>query len=299
MCTNWLEGTCILADMLGRQRAEAAEFAEELWRSRLFDLLGIPLENLPGLWYNPDNRMRCLAKEARGMQYKIAIVDDVAADREAISDMVHRWAEIAGNRAMISPFPSAESFLFDLEDHPDYNILLVDVEMRDISGIDLAKRLRAEHNRAEIAFITSHFEFISEGYEVDALHYLVKPVSEEKLFAVLDKAAERLTVVPASLVVSCEGETVKLLETDILYAEAFAHYLEVHTRSRMYRLHESISTFAAKLSPDFYRPHRSYIINLQSVERISRTAVWLEGGIEIPLARGKYDDVNRRFIERN
>ncbi len=233
------------------------------------------------------------------MQYKIAVVDDVAADRETISDMVNRWAETSGNRVTISPFPSAESFLFDLEDHPDYSILLLDVEMRDLSGIDLAKRLRADRSRAEIVFITSHFEFIAEGYEVDALHYLVKPVAQEKLFAVLDKAAERLAVEPASLVVSCEGETVKLLERDILYAEAFAHYLEVHTRSRVYRLHENISTFAAKLSPDFYRPHRSYLINLQVVERISRTSVWLEGGIAIPLARGKYDDVNRRFIERN
>lgn len=232
------------------------------------------------------------------MQYKIAIVDDVAADREAIADMVNRWAETSGNRVLVSPFPSAESFLFDSEDHPDYSILLLDVEMRDLSGIDLAKRLRADRSRAEIVFITSHFEFIAEGYEVDALHYLTKPVAEEKLFAVLDKAAERLTAEPASLVVSCEGETVKLLETDILYAEAFAHYLEVHTRSRVYRLHESISAFAARLSPDFYRPHRSYLINLHTVERISRTSVRLEGGAEIPLARGKYDDIHRQFIER-
>ncbi len=86
---------------------------------------------------------------------------------------------------------------------------------------------------------------------------------------------------------------------DILYVESFAHYIEIHTRAGVYRIKESIAAFEAKLSADFYRSHRSYIINLKAVERISRTSVTLAGGIAIPLARGKYDSLNRAFIERN
>ncbi len=233
------------------------------------------------------------------MDYKIAICDDSNADRESIAAMVRRCAEAAGRRVQVSEFPSAESFLFQYAGGRNYDILLLDVEMRGISGIELAKRVRAERGRAEIVFITSHFEFIAEGYEVDALHYLVKPVSEEKLSEVLDRAAARLAVEPPSVILSVEGATVKLFEADILYAEAFAHYIEIHTRTDVYRLKENISAFKERLSGDFYRAHRSYLINLKAVERISRTGVTLAGGAEVPLSRGKYDDVNRAFIERN
>ncbi len=233
------------------------------------------------------------------MEYVVAICDDADADRRSIAGMVRRWAEAAGSRVQVCEFPSAESFLFEYDRNRDYDILLLDVEMRELSGIELAKRVRAQRGRAEIVFITSHFEFIAEGYEVDALHYLVKPVSEEKLWEVLDRAAARLAAEPPSVVVSADGETVKLPETDILYVEAFAHYIEIHTRAEVYRLKESITAFGERLSGDFFRAHRSYLVNLKAVERISRTGVRLTGGAEIPLARGKYDDVNRAFIERN
>ena len=233
------------------------------------------------------------------MDYTIAICDDSESDRESIAGMVRRWAETSGCGVRLDEFPSAESFLFEYAQNQDYDILLLDVEMRELSGIELAKRVRAQRGRAEIVFITSHFEFIAEGYEVDALHYLVKPVAEQKLFEVLDRASSRLAVEPPSVVISCDGGTVKLLEADILYIESFAHYIEIHTRTDVYRLKESITAFENKLSSDFYRAHRSYIVNLKAVERISRTGVTLDGGAEIPLSRGKYDDVNRAFIERN
>lgn len=233
------------------------------------------------------------------MDYKIAICDDSNTDLESIAGMVRRWAEVAGHIVQVSEFPSAESFLFQYADDKNYDILLLDVEMRDISGIELAKRVRAERGRAEIVFITSHFEFIAEGYEVDALHYLVKPVSEEKLSEVLDRAAARLAMEPPSVVINCDGGTVKLLEEDILYVESFAHYIEIHTRTDVFRLKESITVFEDKLSAVFYRAHRSYLVNLKAVQRISRASVTLTGGAEIPLSRGKYDGINRAFIERN
>ena len=181
----------------------------------------------------------------------------------------------------------------------DWDILLLDVEMPGMSGIDLAKRLRGAGCRAEIIFITSHFECMAEGYEVDALHYLVKPVPAEKLRAVLDRAAARLAVEPPSVVIACEEGNVKLYESELLYAESFLHDLVLHTTGPDYRIRESISAFAGRLSADFFRTHRSYLVNLKAVVRIGRTSVLLRGGAEVPLARGKYDAINRAFIDRN
>ncbi len=258
----------------------------------------MPVEIAAAVWYNPIGPKN-LQEGGGGMEYAIAICDDSDTDRQSIAGMVRRWAEASGNRARIDGFPSAESFLFEYDRNKDYDILLLDVEMRELSGIDLAKHVRSQRGRAEIVFITSHFEFIAEGYEVDALHYLVKPVSQEKLSEVLDRASHRLALEPPSVVVSLDGGTVKLPEADILYVESFAHYIEIHTRTDVYRLKESITAFGERLSGDFFRVHRSYLVNLKAVERISRTGVTLTGGAEIPLARGKYDNVNRAFIERN
>ena len=133
---------------------------------------------------------------------------------------------------------------------------------------------------------------------MDALHYLVKPVSQEKLSAVLTKAADRLKAAPPSVLISSEGETVRLTERQLLYVEAFLHYLVLHTEEQDYRIKEPLSDFAGRLSEDFFRIHRSVLVNLQRIVKITRTDVTLDSGNVLPVARGKYDAVNRAFIER-
>lgn len=256
---------------------------------------------------------------------KIAICDDEQVQIEYIESIIAGWSKKKGQSCKVEAYPSAESFLFAYEDNKDYDILLLDVEMGELSGIDLAKRLRRDNSKAEIIFLTSHFEFYGEGYEVDALHYLIKPIAPDKLMTVLDKAVEKLAVEPPSVVITCEGETIKLYEKDICYVESLLHYIVIHAHTpasssnntmgvacvkgpsgnigsageKEYRIKENISSFEQKLSQDFYRIHRSVLVNLKQIVRISKTLVTMENGTELPLARGKYDALNEAFIERN
>ena len=232
------------------------------------------------------------------MKYRIAICDDEQNQIEYITSIVASWSAHEGHGCEIRTFASGEGFMFEYEEDRAYDILLLDVEMKNINGIELAKRIRKDNNRAEIIFITSHFEFVGEGYEVDALHYLIKPISAEKLTQVLTKAAEKISVEPPSVVISCEGETVKLYEADIRYVESFLHYIVIHTKDKEYKIKENISVFENRVSDDFYRVHRSYLVSLKYITRISRTSVNI-GNTELPLSRGKYDDINRAFIEHN
>lgn len=230
------------------------------------------------------------------MPYSIAICDDNAADAGRIAEYVKRWSAAAGRTVSVREFPSAEAFLFAYEEDRSFEILLLDVEMTGMSGLEQAKRLRAENNRAEIVFITSHVEFSGEGYEVDALHYLVKPVTPQKLGAVLDKAAAKLQVQPHSVVVNSESGMLRLSEPDILYAEAFLHYIDIHTKDAVHRVKENISAFEKLLSEDFFRIHRSYLVSLKAVVRFTRTEVELYTGEKLPLSRAKYDELSRAFI---
>ncbi len=233
------------------------------------------------------------------MPYQIGICDDDQNQLTQLSALVKAWAGDRGHDCDLRTFPSAESFLFAWEDDSAYDILLLDVEMSGLSGIDLAKRIRQEGALPEIVFITSHFEFIAQGYEVDALHYLMKPVGEGKLREVLDRAAARRAIRPPSLVITCDGEVVRLPETHILYVEASLHYITIHTRSGVYKIKESLSAFEARLTDGFFRCHRSYLVSLKAIVRISRTGLTLENGTVLPLARGLYDAVNRAFIAKN
>ena len=232
------------------------------------------------------------------MKYRIAICDDEQNQIEYITSIVASWSAHEGHGCEIRTFASAEAFLFEYEEDKAYDILLLDVEMKNMNGIELAKRIRKDNNRAEIIFITSHFEFVGEGYEVDALHYLIKPISLEKLTQVLTKATEKLSVEPLSVVISSDGETVKLYESDIRYVESFLHYIVTHTKDKEYKIKENMSVFEKRVSDDFYRIHRSYLVSLKHITRISRTSVNI-GNTELPLSRGKYDNINRAFIEHN
>lgn len=233
------------------------------------------------------------------MAYRIAVCDDEIDQIEYLKSLIAAWSRQSGHSCEVQTFFSAEAFLFAYEENNAYDILLLDVEMKGISGIALARRIRQDNNRAEIIFITSHPEFYGEGYEVDALHYLIKPIPESKLTEVLSKAAQKLSVEPLSVIITCEGETLRLYESDILYVESFLHYISIHTAEKEYKIKENISSFEKRLSGDFFRIHRSYLVSLKHIVRISRASVCLKDLTELPLSRGKYDAVNRAFIEHN
>ena len=127
------------------------------------------------------------------MKYKIAICDDSDADREYVLKMVNHWAAEAGHQVNINTFVSAENFLFHYTEECDYDILLLDIEMGAMDGVTMAKQLRKNNDTIQIIFITGYSDYISEGYEVAALHYLMKPVKEEKLTLVLERATQKIS----------------------------------------------------------------------------------------------------------
>ena len=229
----------------------------------------------------------------------IAICDDEENEIEYLKHAVEDWARKEDILTNIERYASAESFLFEYEECKNYQILLLDVEMSGMTGIDLAKKIRQNQDNVEIIFITSHFEFIGEGYEVDALHYLVKPVKASKVEEVLSKAKQKIESGEPSIIIHYNGEIVKIYEKEILYLESLSHYITIYTKDKEYKIKANISTFAQELSEDFYQTHRSYLVSLKHIMRISRDSVILDNGGQVPLARGKYDQINRAYIDRN
>lgn len=229
------------------------------------------------------------------MKYKIAICDDSEADRQYVLHMVTSWAEGAGHMVHTDTFSSAENFWFHYAEENDYDLLLLDIEMGEMDGVTMAKQLRRTNDTVQIVFITGYSDYISEGYEVAALHYLMKPVKEEKLFAVLDRATEKLSKNEKVLNFEVSREMVRVPVYQIRYADVFGNYVTIHAMQDI-TVKMTLGDLEKQLDERFYRVGRSVIVNLTQISRVTKTEIKLLDGTAIPLPRGAYDGINRAII---
>ncbi len=229
------------------------------------------------------------------MKYKIAICDDSDADRQYVLNMVNAWAAQTSHVVHTDTFSSAENFLFHYSEENDYDILLLDIEMEAMDGVTMAKQLRKSNDTVQIVFITGYSDYISEGYEVAALHYLMKPVKEEKLCSVLDRATEKLARNDKVLNFESGGEMVRVPIYQIRYADVFGNYVTIHASSDV-TVKMTLGELEKQLDERFYRAGRSCVVNLTQISRVTRTEIKLSDGTAIPLPRGAYDGINRAII---
>ena len=234
-------------------------------------------------------------KEENEMNYKIAVCDDSAADRQYVISLVEKWAKRTASSLSVSAFASAEEFLFHYAENKDYDILLLDIEMGDMDGVALAKELRRDNETIQIVFITGYSDYISEGYEVAALHYLIKPVKEEKLCSVLERAVEKLRTNEKVLHFEVGGELVRVPIFQICYVDVRLNYVTIHAKEEV-TVKKTLSEVADMLDERFYRVGRSSIVNLTKVSRVTRAEIHMEDGSIVPLPRGAYDGINRAII---
>lgn len=229
------------------------------------------------------------------MTYKIAICDDETSVIEYVSSIVSDWAKENNHKVKQNTFPSAESFLFSYEEENDYDVLLLDVEMGQMDGVSLAKTIRKKNETVQIVFITGYSEYISEGYEVSALHYLMKPVKKEKLFEVLNRAAEKIQKNERMLILEISGEMIRLPFHEIRFVDVNANYTTIHGKEN-YTVKKTLADIQKELDECFFKVGRSCIVNLNMVQRVTRTDCCLSDGSVIPLPRGAYEPLNRAII---
>lgn len=230
------------------------------------------------------------------MNYKISIIDDNNTDTEYIASLVKRWADDNSHTVEVMTFPSAEAFLFADGNAQNCDMILLDIEMGEMDGVELAKRIRAHDETVQLIFITGFPDFIAEGYEVSALHYLMKPVPPDKLFSVLSRAAGNIAKAEKCLHVVYDRQTDVVPLSRILYIEAQRQYVAIHTNDKIYRMKSSLSDTEDKLDEYFFKCQRSFLVNLRYVVRIKSDCVVLKNDIEIPISRGMAEKIGREII---
>ena len=230
------------------------------------------------------------------MAYRVAIVDDSYIDAEYVQSILNAWAQDRQTGVQAQRFTSAENFLFHYADDKDWDILLLDIEMGAMDGVTMAKRVRQDNEAVQIVFITGYSDYIAEGYEVAALHYLMKPVNQDKLFGVLDRAVAAMQKTERVILLPVGGEMLRLPVGDVQYVEAFSHTVAIVIGTDTIQAKISISEIERMLGDGFIRCHRSYLVGLKHIARLSKTEVILDNGKALPLSRSAAVTVHKAFI---
>lgn len=227
---------------------------------------------------------------------KVAIVDDELEMRQIMTDYVKRFGEEAGIDLETVTFESGEQFLKDYK--MIYDIIIFDIDMPGINGIDTARKLRETDSNVTIIFVTNIAQYAINGYEVDAVDYILKPVSyydfSMKFHRTVAKAAQKKEHIIK--VETAEGAR-KLRLPALVYVEVLSHYLYFHTTKRDYRSRGNISDVEKELEKyNFVRIHRSYIVNLRYVNKVLSKEVTV-GDKVLPVSRNYKEKLKEEYLK--
>ena len=228
---------------------------------------------------------------------RIAICDDEKVQCQLLNEILQIWAKEQSVNLEVVPFSDAESFLFHWEDDKNFDLLIFDIEMGLINGMELARKIRQEGSKHPILFVTGYESYMAEGYDVEALHYLLKPVKHQKLFEILEKVKEKEKL-ERKLVFLTEDGVVSVAPSDIWIVEAMAHKCMISTANKEFICKEAFHEIHLKCQKEkgILQVHRSFLVNLSHVASITKKELIMDNGKSIPVSRGKIKEINEAFI---
>ena len=207
----------------------------------------------------------------------VAIVEDTAFDRKILRDCLAQYGAETGSEFAIQEYSSGEAFLEQCAQAPD--LIFMDIVMQELDGLSTARKLRLHNDRSLLIFVTSILQYAVQGYSVDAMDFLIKPVSYPLFKLSLDRAVKKLRQEsPVRLSFSNREGDWSVPASEVCYIESLDHKIYVHTTEKTIPVDGSLAAME-KLTATlpFFRCHVSYLVNFAYVERISGNDVWVHG----------------------
>lgn len=228
---------------------------------------------------------------------RFAICEDHRDEAVWLQEIIEAWADRERQQIEIRIFEDTASFQFAREDGL-WDALFLDIQMPGENGIDLARKLRKQGDEIPIVFVTGLESHMSEGYEVDAVHYLLKPVQSDKVWGCLDRIRLRMKQrVEEEIVLETEDSMARLKVRDILKIEVYSRKCIYTTEREEYIVTEAMKEAVEKVPREtFILCHRGILVNVFHIQRIEKDKLHLTGGMTVPVSRRLYPTVNQAFI---
>lgn len=235
----------------------------------------------------------------------IVICDDQGVELQGVLRAAQDFfAGLTDHKAEFHTFENPMDFLDYLEKGGRCDIVLLDICMPGLDGIQLARQLRQRQDRVELVFLTTSPEFAVEAFSLKAAHYLIKPFTQEQLDEALRRAMKPfLPREPKKIVLQGDSGVLRIVEADsILYAENFHHHRAVwtaeeglkETRRSLSALAEELNQFCPGL---FIQPYRGYVVNQNAIRAVTKEGILLQNGVRIPLKAGDFRKWRDAYFE--
>ncbi len=228
---------------------------------------------------------------------KIAVCDDDRPIREELIRLIQRQATDAD----ITEYQSGEALICA---GADFDIYFLDIEMDSVSGMELARHIREQEERSRkrslIIFVTGYREYMEEAFDVNAFHYLVKPLDEEKFAEVFERAWKEASAFCEQekryIMVKSFGTQQRLLLKNIYYIESHNKKVIIHTTDKTLEVYGKMEELENRLGSTFYRCHRCYLVNMEKISAYSADNIQVKNGDNLLLARTKSSDFIKAYM---
>lgn len=204
----------------------------------------------------------------------IAYCEDEKIQKEILEELLCRWGKVD-----LVWYESAEQMLFECDGRYPFDLIILDIQMRNQNGMELARQIRRADPQVPLLFLTATKEYVFEGYEVNALRYLIKPIQPSQLFAILGEiqASTKRSIL-------LNGNRIDL--NALVYVEAEAHYCHLVFEDHRQKEKIGIRELKTMLDDSFVMIHRSYLVNIAKVDQIRREEL-SAGSFTLPVARSQ------------
>lgn len=228
------------------------------------------------------------------MKMLITILEDQSIEVEHLQVQLEEWSNLNNFPIEIKTYASGEMYIEQRSSQEETStVFFLDIQMGNMTGIDIAKKLRQEGYQGYIIFLTAFREYVFYGYEVHALNYLLKPVQTEPLFLCLDEIAKDVT--GRFYLYRNKQEIIRIPYKDILCFSSSLHYVDILTTSGVYCQYSSLNNIIEYLPQEFIRTHRSYIVNMAHIYKMSGNLITLSNYMTIQIGRSYMKHVMQAF----
>lgn len=231
----------------------------------------------------------------------IAICDDSKQERQILAALFKRYQELHATPLQIHIFQNGFSLLDAIDQGKRFDITILDILMPGENGIEIARNIRASGADTEIIFLTSSPEYAVDSYEVKAQNYLLKPVTEEKFFASIDSILAELDEKDTAsfIIYTTEKQYSRIRVSSLVYGEVTHRTITLHLADQT--MISAVMTFTEfqdilKAYPNFIYPHRSYAVNMNYIQYVTKSDIILTDGQKIPLSRNNYMKISEQFL---
>ena len=228
----------------------------------------------------------------------IALCDDQKEELRTLEHLLDRWQQERQTPLRFRSFPNAVQLL-NAAEKETFSLYLLDVMMPGLDGLEAAREIRSLDDTAEIVFLTSSPDFAYESYGVRALDYLLKPIGAQRLFPILDRLALREQKPREGLTLKCGSTLIRVLFSQLTYVEVQGKHLYFNlTDGSVHQVFGTLHEYEPLLlsRPEFTRIHRSYIVNLLQVAKLSSGEVRTFSGRTLPVSRLLYPQLQKDYM---